>query len=332
MSFTNRAATMVCAVLVLASAATNASARPDNSLLTDIAVSGSTLNLDTSATGTFTGTATITGMSFNVTSFILEGNLNGTVSGDAATTQVQNQPFSTTGTLTLVRTGRNVTGVTLDLSPALLEFLNLEVDLQPVTLDVSALHGTARNLGNLLIQLVRMVDNRGRDDSGILFQIFRINSILETALKNLETTGTVTESTRTCTFSGIVTLTGFTFHTPDEPDTGDLVTTHGLTVSGTINGFIVCSGTTSTVLNETFEATAKLTRLSNGNVVVETGPIELSDGVVLQLRPILIHLDEMGGSRTLIGNLFVQLINLINRHARDSQIQQAVARLNDQFN
>lgn len=90
-------------------------------------------------------------------------------------TRVVDGVLTATGTITIpgqgtdtfavpvqsVDTGGSCTVLTLDLGPLHLDLLGLVVDLAPVNLDVTAVPGSGKLLGNLVCAVTHLLDNTG---------------------------------------------------------------------------------------------------------------------------------------------------------------------------
>jgi hypothetical protein len=107
---------------------------------------------------------------------ILSGVLDGTATqANGETTQIEGQEFSEPVAL---QEGASCDILFLDLGPLFLDLLGLEVNLDPVVLDVNAIPGAGNLLGNLLCAVTGLLDG-----AGALFQIVdllnRIFDLLE---------------------------------------------------------------------------------------------------------------------------------------------------------
>jgi hypothetical protein len=119
------------------------------------------------AGGTFTGTATITRLQYRQDRLLADGVLTGTVGGQQVDQQFRDVPLDLTSS---ARQGaapetdmalKQVGGcdiLNLDLGPIFLDLLGLQVDLDPVVLDITAVPGPGNLLGNLLCALVGLLD------------------------------------------------------------------------------------------------------------------------------------------------------------------------------
>src|SRR5437764_639573 len=99
------------------------------------------------------GTLTITRLQQQGNQLVADGTLTGTVQGQPVTQQFKNTPLA----LTAPATGAcNV--LNLDLGPLNLDLLGLVVDLSPVSLDITAVPGPGKLLGNLLCAVAGLLD------------------------------------------------------------------------------------------------------------------------------------------------------------------------------
>ena len=99
------------------------------------------------------GTVTITRLQQQGNQLVADGTLTGTAQGQSITQDFKNAPLA----LTAPATGAcNV--LNLDLGPLNLDLLGLVVDLSPVSLDVTAVPGPGKLLGNLLCAVAGLLD------------------------------------------------------------------------------------------------------------------------------------------------------------------------------
>jgi hypothetical protein len=145
---------------VFVPAATNtAYAQQDRGgLLTNIPVTGDLLGEDG---GTFEGLLSITGFAFQDGQLLVSGVLEGTATQNGIVTEI-------TQTFTDVAAGLLGGGqqgqcqiLFLDIGPIFLDLLGLQVDLSQIILDITAVTGPGRLLGNLLCALVGLLDGDG---------------------------------------------------------------------------------------------------------------------------------------------------------------------------
>ncbi|MBX2998779.1 MAG: hypothetical protein KF893_09745 [Caldilineaceae bacterium] len=130
--------------------------------------------------GTFEGVLSVTNLALVDGVLTATGNLTGTAT-DAfgEVTEIVNQVFEVTADF--LGQGNNGQGgqcqiLFLDLGPIFLDLLGLEVDLSQIVLDITAVQGPGRLLGNLLCALVGLLD--GGPLAGINNLLNRINNLL----------------------------------------------------------------------------------------------------------------------------------------------------------
>jgi len=99
------------------------------------------------------GTVTITRLQQRGDQLVADGTLTGTAQGQSVTQAFKDVPLN----LTAPATGAcNI--LNLDLGPLNLDLLGLVVDLSPVSLDVTAVPGPGKLLGNLLCAVAGLLD------------------------------------------------------------------------------------------------------------------------------------------------------------------------------
>jgi hypothetical protein len=144
-------------------------------LLTNVPVTGTTVADVGGATGVFSGTVTITSFAYDEATRTLRVSGNLTNAADGSVQAFANIPA------TLVAHGAPTAPVCsildLDIGAIHLDLLGLVVDLAPVHLDITAVSGPGRLLGNLLCALAGLLDPPG-PLAAILDLINRINAIL----------------------------------------------------------------------------------------------------------------------------------------------------------
>jgi hypothetical protein len=130
--------------------------------------------------GTFSGTVSNLSSSVNSAGdLVVSGVLNGTATAaDGTVTQITNQVFTTTATLTGGGSGGSCDILFLDLGPLHLDLLGLTVDLSQITLDINAVPGPGNLLGNLLCAITHLLDNTGGATSGISNLLNQVFSLL----------------------------------------------------------------------------------------------------------------------------------------------------------
>lgn len=133
-------------------------------------------------TGSFTGTATITSFATTASGDLLAnvtlaGDLVGAITGGA--TETVNQTFTN-----VLVDGQRCPILVLDIGRIFLDVLGLEVDIAPISIDVTAVAGPGNLLGNLLCALVGLLDsNPLAAQVGLL--LAQINAILGAVLGGL---------------------------------------------------------------------------------------------------------------------------------------------------
>ena len=151
--------------------ATAAAAKPArNALLNDIPVTGTL-----TGGAPFAGTLDITQISRDGTTLLFGGALTNTATG--ATQQF-------TGIVGTLASNQACDILTLDLGPLFLDLLGLQVDLDPVHLEVRAVPGAGNLLGNLLCAVAGLLDGpTGGGLGGLLDRLLdRINDLLNDLL------------------------------------------------------------------------------------------------------------------------------------------------------
>lgn len=134
-------------------------------------------NPATGQTALFTGALTITSFASNAAGDLLAngtlvGNLVGAITtGGAATT-----PINTSFTNLLVNAGRCPI-LSLDIGRIFLDLLGLELDVAPISIDLTAVAGPGNLLGNLLCALVGILD-RNPLAGAVANLLNQINAIL----------------------------------------------------------------------------------------------------------------------------------------------------------
>jgi hypothetical protein len=126
-------------------------------------------------TALFTGTLTITSFATNAAGDLLaNGTLVGTLVGALA--EGGSQAVNETFTNLLVQAGRCPI-LELDIGRIFLDLLGLEVDVAPISIDITAVAGPGNLLGNLLCALVGLLD-RNPLAAGVGALLAQINAIL----------------------------------------------------------------------------------------------------------------------------------------------------------
>jgi hypothetical protein len=154
---------------------------PTSDLLKNREVNGTLSN-----GGTLQGSLTITKFAFNQTTkqLSVSGALTyGTQSTGSSVTPVTESFENIPATLTKGTSSKQVGScdiLFLDLGPIFLDVLGLQVDLSQIVLDIDAVSGSGNLLGNLLCQLVSLLDG-----SGLLTNIVQIIEQINAILSSL---------------------------------------------------------------------------------------------------------------------------------------------------
>jgi hypothetical protein len=126
-------------------------------------------------TAIFNGTLRITSFATNAAGDLLaNGTLVGTLVGALA--EGGSQAVNETFTNLLVQAGRCPI-LTLDIGRIFVDLLGLEVDVAPISIDITAVAGPGNLLGNLLCALVGLLD-RNPLAAGVAALLAQINAIL----------------------------------------------------------------------------------------------------------------------------------------------------------
>ncbi|MGH3088172.1 MAG: ABC transporter substrate-binding protein [Rubrobacteraceae bacterium] len=128
--------------------------------------------------GTFEGTVSELEASTNEAGEVVVGGvLNGTATqANGETAEVTNQQFSEPVSL---QEGERCDILFLDLGPLFLDLLGLEVNLDPIVLDIDAVPGAGNLLGNLLCAITGLLDNPGNPSNAIANLLDRVFGLLE---------------------------------------------------------------------------------------------------------------------------------------------------------
>lgn len=136
----------------------SAAAQSGTNLLKNIDVTGTLLDGDTEA-GTFDGKLSITDLAVEDGELLTSGTLKGTATTADGTTQQINQTFEdVTTSLTPGGSSGECDILNLDLGPIFLDLLGLQVDLDEVNLDITAVRGPGNLLGNLLCAVANLLN------------------------------------------------------------------------------------------------------------------------------------------------------------------------------
>lgn len=158
----------VVALVAVVAMPFSAVAAQRNSLLSDIAVTG---------TNGFVGTLNITELALNEAGqLVASGTLTGTTTIDGVTTTITQTFDDVVASLTGGGNGQCEI-LQLDLGPIFLDLLGLQVDLSAIDLDITAVSGPGNLLGNLLCAVAGLLDGGGPLQAiGALLD--RINNLL----------------------------------------------------------------------------------------------------------------------------------------------------------
>ncbi len=309
----------------------SAEAKPTADLVNSINITGVATDVASETTSTITGTATITGIEFDPVTNALQftGTISGLATDNGITTEILSQVFSTSGTIVGDTSGKGKCAIlNLDLGPLDLDLLGLTVDLSEVELDIAAVRGPGKLLGNLLCQLTRLLDSPA---DIINRQLTRINSIIGTGLENVAVTGVLPEGG---TFTGFLTLDSLAVD-----NDGNLV------ISALLNGIATGNGLTTTVLNQTFTTTGTLDGSNSSGkgkkceiLTLDLGPINLDLlGLQVDLSEVMLDLGATTGSGKLLGNLLCGLTRALDADDKGkpekkiSKLNKAVQKINQQL-
>jgi hypothetical protein len=125
-------------------------------------------------TGTFVGTVTITRFATDAAgNLIAIGTATGTAVVNGVTTTLTNAAFSSIVTPLQQRCPI----LQLDIGRIFLDLLGLEVDIAPISVDITAVAGPGNLLGNLLCALVGLLDQNPLA-AGVAALLAQINAIL----------------------------------------------------------------------------------------------------------------------------------------------------------
>jgi len=299
----------------------SADAKPTSDLVNSMNVTGIATDLASGTTSSLTGTATITGIDFDsaTDAFQFTGTLSGLVSDNGTTTEIVSQVFSTSGSLTGDTSGKGKCDIlNLDLGPLDLDLLGLTVDLSEVELDIAAVRGPGKLLGNLLCQLTGLLDSPA---DLIDRQLGRINSIIGTGLENVAVTGMLPAGG---TFTGFLTLDSLAVD-----NEGNLV------ISGLLNGIATENNLTTTVLNQAFTTTGTLDGSNSSGkgkkceiLTLDLGPLNLDLlGLQVDLSEVMLDLGATTGSGKLLGNLLCGLTRALDADDKGKP-EKKIAKLN----
>lgn len=164
------AATTILAGTVAILPATVAQAAPSSNAATAVSQVASTTR---PVTGTLSDGSTFTGAISNLQTKVVNGalTLTGTITGTGL--PAGGQQFSQVLNLNQLGVNNSCTVLTLNLGPLHLDLLGLNVDLNQVNLNITAVPGAGNLLGNLLCSVAGLLDNGGpvQSISALLNQI-----------------------------------------------------------------------------------------------------------------------------------------------------------------
>jgi|GEM_PF-1417661 len=287
-------------------------------LLTDIPVTGTDENGNA-----FDGTLTITSLTHDGGQLLASGTLSWLMDGEMVSESFEDVPATLSRTSIasasgITMSGHNEPGVCdilfLDLGPIFLDLLGLQVDLSQITLDLDAVRGTGRLLGNLLCAVTNLL-NPGSALSNLLD---RVNDILD------DIGGLLADVSGALAGGGSLTGTALIQSIERTAD-------GALQVTGVLNGTAtLADGTVQTIVDQAFTTTATLSRtaaasasgitMSSHNepgvcdiLFLDIAPIFLDLlGLQVDLSQITLDLDAAPGGGNLLGNLLCAVTGLLD--------------------
>jgi hypothetical protein len=126
--------------------------------------------------GSFVGAVQVTDFALQNGQLVVSGVLNGVATVGGVATNIVNQAFTTSATLTSPNQVCDI--LFLDLGPLFLDVLGLQVDLSQIVLDINAAPGAGNLLGNLLCAVVNLLNNPLGNIQGLLNLLDLVNNIL----------------------------------------------------------------------------------------------------------------------------------------------------------
>lgn len=303
-------------------------------LLTGVPVTGALENGEA-----FTGTIEITELDHDGNQLLASGVVSWIHDGERVSQSFEDVP----ATLVAQAIGASSQGpmassaarcdiLLLDLGPIFLDLLGLQVDLSQIVLDIDAVSGAGRLLGNLLCAVTGLLDGVGIGNA-IANLLDRINDILD------DIGGLLTGVTGTLAGGGSF--------------TGDVLiesverTADGaLEVTGLLNGTATLpDGTTQEITDQAFTVTGSLTGLAGGAASASGTSIAASSsprcgilhldvapifldllGLQVDLSQIVLDIDAVSGANNLLGNLLCAVTGLLDGFAA---LDALLARIND---
>ncbi|HEX6589337.1 MAG TPA: hypothetical protein VF039_09960 [Longimicrobiales bacterium] len=218
----------------------------------------------------------------------------------------------------------------LDLGPIFLDLLGLQVDLSQIVLDIDAVRGAGRLLGNLLCAVTGLLDGVGLGNA-IANLLDRINDILDDIGGLLAgTTGALADGG---TFTGDVVIESI------ERTAGG-----ALEVTGVLNGTAtLADGTGQEITGQAFTVAASLSEPAAAAATAQEGmqmsqatcdillldiaPIFLDLlGLQVDLSQVVLDIDAVSGANNLLGNLLCAVTGLLDGFAL---LDGLLARIND---
>ena len=207
----------------------------------------------------------------------------------------------------------------LDIGPIFLDLLGLEVDLSEIVLDIDAVSGSGKLLGNLLCAVTGLLDGVGLGNA-ISNLLDRINDILDDIGGLLSgVTGAVAGGG---TFAGDVVI-----------ESVERAAGGALEVTGVLNGTVtLADGTVQTITDQAFTAIGTLSATGSaapagmaasqanaacGILHLDLGPIFLDLlGLEVDLSQIVLDIDAVSGAGNLLGNLLCAVTGLLDGPGR----------------
>ena len=305
---------------------------PDRSgLLNGVAVTGTLAN-----GAAFAGTLRITELSQDGAQLLASGVLSWTQDGAVVSQAFEDVPAS----LVASSASGSIAGpqaassarcdiLLLDLGPIFLDLLGLEVDLSQIILDIDAVSGAGKLLGNLLCAVTGLLDGGG---------IFAaIGNLLDRINDILDDIGGILSDVSGALAGGAGTFDGTMVIQSVERTAG------GLEVTGLVSGTVtLLDGTTREVVDQAFTTTATLTGGAPGGasmegmslssaacdvLLLDLGPIFLDLlGLEVDLSQVVLDIDAVAGAGNLLGNLLCAVVGLLDGF---SLLDSLLDRIND---
>jgi hypothetical protein len=252
--------------------------------------------------GTFNGSLILTNLTRNANGDLL---VDGILSGTATPTNgspitIPRTPFST---LIDLNSQNGCKILTLDLGPIHLDLLGLVIDLSEVELDITAVPGEGRLLGNLLCAVASLLD--GANPLAVL--LTQLTDLLGNLLNGLPVSGTLQNGGA---FDGTLDITSFALDQAGR-----------LTVSGLLNGTATpLVGEPQQIVDQPF--TNVVGTLTGGSILgtlgcgilnLDLGPLHLDVlGLVIDLSEVELDITAVPGAGNLLGNLLCAVAGLLD--------------------